>query len=419
MRVAVVNQPLDGILPPGQNSIGIWTYETTRRLADRCDVTVHGKYLREVRDRGVARTSVHDGVRYRFVPGAPNRAWERVERAVEERLPATWPIFARPWYFAEYAAQVALELRRGRPDVVHVHNFLGFLPALRRAHPGAAIALHMSCEWLTQLDPRRVSRRLDLVDAVYGVSEHITGLVREAFPAHAGRCSTIHNGVDPAAFERGPSPEAAGRRGPSVLFVGRVSPEKGVHDLIDAMALVLERHPDAVLDVVGAIGSLPESFIVSVSDDPLVRDLSRFYADDGRTYLDQLLARIPAGRESQITFHGPMTYDEVLDRYARADVLVNPSYSESFGISPVEAMASGVPAVVTDVGGMKETVVDGETGRRVAPGDVAALAGAIDELLADPALRRELGERGRARVVERFSWASVADLTVARWGELT
>jgi glycosyltransferase involved in cell wall biosynthesis len=90
-----------------------------------------------------------------------------------------------------------------------------------------------------------------------------------------------------------------------------------------------------------------------------------------------------------------------------------PSLEEGFGLPLAEAMAAGLPTVASRVGGMPEIVVDGETGILVAPGDADALADAIVRVLADPELGRRLGEAGRARAVERYSWDVIAAATVA------
>ncbi len=406
MRIAVVNQPLDGILPPGQNSIGIWTYETATRLADRCDLTVYGKYLREVRERSIGRRTQDQGVAYRFLFAGPSRVWERVSAIVHRRRPADKPIYISRLYYFEYALQVAWKLRRTRPDIVHVHNFTGFIPTIRRLNPRTKIVLHMSCEWLTQLDHEVMDRRIGLVDAVFGTSDHITELVRQRFPHYSDRCHTVYNGVDPSLFARSAPPPEVDGSGPRVLFVGRVSPEKGVHDLVEAMSIVFETHEQARLDVVGGIGSLPIEYLIGVSDDDEVAALARFYSSD---YLDTLRSSVAPQRESQVVFHGGVSHAAVIEHLRRADVLVNPSYSESFGITPVEAMACGVPVIATAIGGMTETVLDGVTGYLVDRGRPDQLAEQITELADDPRHRVEMGNAGRQRVIDLFSWDSVAD----------
>ena len=196
-----------------------------------------------------------------------------------------------------------------------------------------------------------------------------------------------------------------------------MSPEKGLHDLIDAFAIVAERHPSARLEIVGPQGAIPREYIVDVTDDDLVAGLARFY--DEEEYGDHLRRRIPADLRDRVVFMGALSHEAVVERVAAASVLVNPSYSESFGMSLVEAMASEVPVVATRVGGMVEIVEDGVTGYLVERGDVARLAVSIDVILNDRSLQASMGRAGRARVAQRFAWEPVSESVLARYRQIT
>ena len=157
---------------------------------------------------------------------------------------------------------------------------------------------------------------------------------------------------------------------PFVLYAGRLSPEKGVLELVEAA------------------DGFP---LVIVGDGPL-RD------------------RVPGAR-------GFVPHDELELLYGRAAIIAVPSYREGFGVVCAEAMAQGRPVVASAVGGLLDLVVDGETGVHVPPGDVPALRAALERLLADRSLRERMGEAARARVRERFSWDAVTDATVAAYEE--
>jgi glycosyltransferase involved in cell wall biosynthesis len=92
-----------------------------------------------------------------------------------------------------------------------------------------------------------------------------------------------------------------------------------------------------------------------------------------------------------------------------------PSHREGFGVACLEAMAHGRPVVAGDVGGLRDLVVDGETGYLVPPRDVTALRKALERLLGDRDLRRSLGEAGRRRAEERFSWRHATEATLAAY----
>lgn len=414
MKIAIVNQPFDGVLPPDQGSIGIWTYEVARRLADDHEVTVHARYMRYLKQGGRRRRTIEQGVEYRFRFAGPTTIWTRLS-ALWERAP--WlrdPIYASWLYYLEFSLPVALRIRRDRPDVVHIHNFTGFVPIVRALNPTTKIVLHMNCEWLSQLDERRMEKRIGKVDAVLGSSEHITGLVQRRFPRLADRCHTVYNGVDLDAFAERAGGTTGDDRERVVVFVGRVSPEKGVHDLIEAMRHVIRRHHDVRLDVVGWIGALPRSYIVDVSDDPLVKELGRFYERD---YGEQLTELVGDDLRDRVRFVGPMSHDDVVRHVGSADLLVNPSYSESFGMSLVEAMACATPVVATRVGGMQEIVTD-QTGVLVDRNDARALAAAIVGLLDDDERRRSMGTAGRRRVADVFSWDRIAEAAERVYGRV-
>jgi len=127
---------------------------------------------------------------------------------------------------------------------------------------------------------------------------------------------------------------------------------------------------------------------------------------------------VPEHLKNRVNFLGGMGQSELVKHYRNTAVLVNPSYSESFGMSLVEAMACEKPVVATRAGGMVEIVGDGRAGRLVDRGDVPALADAIVGLLADDGLRARMGQAGRLDVIDRFSWPQVAKRLIAHYEAL-
>jgi glycosyltransferase involved in cell wall biosynthesis len=219
----------------------------------------------------------------------------------------------------------------------------------------------------------------------------------------------VHNGVDVDQFTRENGNNGRKQNdSKELLFVGRVSPEKGVHVLIDALRIVTQHYPKARLKIVGSNGRVPMGFIVALSDDEKVAGLSLFY--DGKDYNTHLQEKLSSlNIERHATFAGSAHHSEVVNYYREADVLVNPSLSESFGMSLVEAMSCQVPVVATRVGGMQEIVRGSEAGLLVEPGDPQALAEAIVRVLSQDELRKAMGKAGRQRAVELFSWDRIAE----------
>ena len=392
---AFVSQPWAALIPPSE-SVAIGTREVARRLATEARVVVYARGG----DHDV-RVEHEDGVEFRLVPAELD--W----RAMKAASPARWlatrrrPFFAGRFFHPVYFRAVARDVARLRPDVVNVHNFSQALPALRRAAPSAGRVLHMHCDWLAELSRSLVERRLRRADLVLGSSDHVTTLIRDRFPGV--RAETRYNGVDVERFA-----PAAARPPRTILFTGRLAPDKGVHVLCDAFRLVRRRLPDATLELVGPEAPVEREMQVALSDDPRVQALDRFY---GGSYVAELERRL-GDDGGAVRFTGRVPAAEMPAAYVRGTVAVLPSLEEAFGLPLAEAMASGLPTVATRVGGMPEVVADGETGLLVPPDDPPALADALVRLLADPPLADRLGAAGRARAVAHFSWDAAAERTL-------
>jgi glycosyltransferase involved in cell wall biosynthesis len=199
----------------------------------------------------------------------------------------------------------------------------------------------------------------------------------------------IPQGVDPERFQPGP-PEASWRARlssrpdePIVGIVGRVDREKGIGTVVRAMTLLDGPAAGSHLAVVGA---------------PAL--------DDG-TYDSELRKETSTLLGDRSRFVGPV--DEVPAVLRSLDVLVNASDSEPFGLSVLEAQASGVAVIGTDAGGIPEFVTDGETGLLVAPGQPDALAAGLNRLLGTPGLRRHLAVSARANVLAHHTLAARAE----------
>jgi spore coat protein SA len=402
VKIAFVNQPWNRVVIPVESgSIAIWTYEVARRLAPRFEPVVYAKKTGD--DKAEERD---EGVEYRRVSIAEDVLAQRLAR----RLPVPFlkqPLqFDRSLYFLGYASRIAKDIRQQRCDVVHIHNYAQFAPVIRRHNPEARIVLHMHCEWLTQIDRRAIAERMRSIDRVVGCSDYLTGTIRKAFPEVADRCHTVHNGVNVQHFSPAGIPaQSDGKKDQTVLFVGRVSPEKGVHVLVDAFRQVLAERPNTRLEIVGPLGAAPAEFIVGCTDDPKVKELEPMYQGD---YAASLQRALPGEMSAKVSFVGPVPYLDLLNRYRSADVFVFPSvWNEPFGLPVVEAMACGVPVVATRSGGIMEIVREGESGLLVERGDSKALAGALLRVLSDGALRSKLGEAGARRAREIFAWERV------------
>ena len=391
MRISFVSQPGHAVLPAA-GSVELWAEAVATRLADRHEVAIYAS--RPPRDP----PSSAGPIDYRLVSHGSAQLAIRLARYGWRLLPATRPFYASSLHPLEYWRRVGRDISRQGADIVHVFNYSQALPILRRL-TNAKLVLHMHCEWLSQLDRGMVERRLRHADLIIGCSEYITDLVRERFPHLASRCTTVYNGVVTSARTTGTTEQ---REVVHLLNVGRVSPEKGLHVLVDALEALLPQHPLRVT-ILGEESPVPREFAVKIATDPLVADLDRFY---GQSYLEHLRARMSPQLAERVTFVDRVSHQEALGFYRDADIFVYPSIFESFAIPPVEAMAAGLPVVASRVGGMQETIEDQRTGLLVEREDPAALASALHRLIDDPTLRRKFGDAG-ARAAMRFSWEKV------------
>ena len=396
MRVAFLTQPGHAVLPPA-GSLEIWTHHLARRLASR------GHEVFVYASGPADRTEEQDGVVYRFVEHAVDGRLARVLRPLYKALPADRPFFASRAHPLAYWRRAARRIAADGCDVAHVYNYSQALPLVRRANPGATIAIHMQCEWLSQLARGMIARRLADADLVIGCSDYITGKVRRRFPELEGKLATLYNGV-----ETGGEPARNGARpaGVNLLHVGRISPEKGHHVLAEAFNELVDVHPDLTLTLVGEESPVPIEMAVDIFGEDEVRDLRPFYEG---SYLAQVRAALSERATERVRFAGRVSHEQATAFYRDADIFVFPSIFEAMPIPPIEAMAAGLPVVATSVGGTPESVRDGETGILVERGDTDGLRRAVDRLVGDADLRAAYGAAGRRRAVERFSWDSVCD----------
>lgn len=408
VRVAMVSQPFDLVYPPDvDSSVPLQTVNLSRELVRRgFDVTVYAPR----KNANVIHTIV-DGVHYRYVSergsGFLNRIFARLFRLLPSRR---IPYHASVLSELRYTLELAVRIRAQKAQIVHVHTFTNFVPVLRILNRRARFVLHMHSEWVAQMDRTVMRRRAAATDLLLACSTHFADVVRAAFPTSASRLRVLFNGVDTSFFSPPDLPVHSHDRPRRLLFVGRVSPEKGVHDLVDAFSMVADVFPDLQLDIVGPDASAPRDYIVEASSDPIVRGLSEFYdfeARHGVSYWNQLKYRVPEALSARVRFLGPARREQIREHYRGANILINPSLSEMFGGTVAEAMACGVAVIATRVGGMKDTVRHGETGLLVEPARSDELAHAIRRLLTDDDLRQAMGHRARQRAVAIVSWETL------------
>jgi glycosyltransferase involved in cell wall biosynthesis len=273
----------------------------------------------------------------------------------------------RPWLVPGLFASLVRALRRAArdADVVHAHWLAGAAVARLAGKPfvvtlhGTGSAGRFADLELAARYPWLVRFLLRPARSVICVSDRLAEAVR----ACGIEARVIPNGVQIPAAVSDEDEE------PYVLYAGRMAAEKGIHELAEATRGMR---------------------LVAAGDGPL------------RELLPDALGFVP--------------HDELERLYDGAAVVVCSSYREGLPLCVIEAMAHGRPVVATAVGGIPQLVEDGRTGFLVPPGDVPALRDALERVLADPALRRRLGDAGRARIERLCSWDVVTDATLDAYG---
>ena len=384
----------------GRDSGGMNVYvrEVARELARRGDrVDVFTRWREpddpQIQELGPGASVIH-------IPSGPVRYIPKIE--VYERI-------------GQFTASILeyVEHNGLKYDLVHSHYWLSAVVARELASRWDVPTVHMAHTLglvkreVADEDPdaesdirveieRRAVRRSD---GLVAASEIEASELLRLYDADPAKLSIVPCGVDTDVFRpirQVDAREALGRDQCErlMLFVGRIEQIKGIDVLLDALGLLFKGRPDLRGDVC--------LVVVGGALDP---------GDDApETEKIQELRRLVHEHrmEDSVDFIGSIDQPRLALWYSAADLCAVPSLTESFGLVALEAMACGTPVVATRVGGLQTVVEDGESGLLVPPGDHAALAEAIEQLLMDHRLRTHLAHGARDRA-EHFTWQRVGD----------
>ena len=373
MKICHVAPELLPVPPTRGGAIERWIRDAATRLAARGhDVHVMS------RDHGDGRSNeTIDGVQYHYVA---------VPAAIDRGLAAV--MFRGLWHY-EGARRVLAAIT---PDIVHHHSRPGGLWLSKGGAPQArhVISLHsMDYGWsfgYARWDRRVFNRGFDAAARVLGVSNFIRDHAIEKYPRIRSKSKTVYNGVDGNLFRPQNDPPIV--TDSPILYVGRVEERKGVHVLVDAFEQVISKQrPNARLRIVG-----PHS-----------------YWDARPSPYYQALAERCQGNP-RIELIGPTYDDQALAAIYRdsACTVVPSVFPEALGLTALEAQASGVPVVVSNAGGLPETVSPGASGFVFDSGNAGQLAEAVLSIVGNPDRRREMGHAAREWVMSKFSWDVIA-----------
>lgn len=287
-------------------------------------------------------------------------------------------------------AGLTLQAKGWQPDIVHAHDWLV-------AHPAIALAEFFDVPMVSTVHATeagrhsgwvsgQISRQVHAVeswfvresDSLIACSASMADEISELFGPDLAEIVVIRNGIDSS---RWPFAHRQAHPGPpELLYIGRLEYEKGVHEAIAALPRIRRTHPGTTLTIAG--DGTQQDWLVEVARKHKVL--------------------------KAVHFAGLVDHDELLRLMRRADVAVLPSHYEPFGIAALEAAAAGIPLVTSNVGGLGEAVIDGETGVSFPPRDVTALAAAVRRVLDDPVAAQQRAIAARERLTSDFDWHTVA-----------
>jgi alpha-maltose-1-phosphate synthase len=308
-------------------------------------------------------------------------------------------VHCHTWY--SHFGGILAKKNYGLPLVITVHSLEPLRPWKREQLAGG----YDFSLWLEKT-------ALEMADAIIAVSGATKHDIERLFNVDPARVHVIHNGIDLNQYHKVDSTGALNRYGidaakPYLLFVGRITRQKGFQHLVRAIQFM-----DRELQIV---------LCAAAPDTPQLAEEMRISVE-----------RAEAERPGIIWINEMVDQKAACELYSHAAVFVCPSIYEPFGIINLEAMACETAVVASAVGGIKEVVVDGETGFLVpleqmnespfeainAEKFARDLATRVNELMRNPQLREKFGKAGRKRVEEHFSWAAIAEKTKALYEKL-
>jgi starch synthase len=333
-------------------------------------------------------------------------------------LPARDPRHAK--LFATFLQDLVMSGTLPDVDVVHCHTWYAHLAGCLVKHL-QGIPLLLTTHSLEPHRPWKVEQlgsayhvsswvertAYENADGVVAVSQSMKQDVHDLYGVPQDRIRVIHNGIDLEQYRPTPNVAVLREHGidpdvPFVLFVGRITRQKGIIHLVNAIPHI---HRGAQIVLCAGAPDTPA----------IAREMT------------EAVERVRANNPNRVIWIAEMLPKEkVIALYTHAAVFVCPSVYEPFGIINLEAMACETPVVASAVGGIPEVVEHGETGLLVSPDAISAtdveprhpeqfsrdLAAAINTLLDDPELREKMARRARVRVEEEFSWTSIARQTL-------
>ncbi len=295
-----------------------------------------------------------------------------------------------------YARQAALLCAEQKAACIAFGSCPQWAPLFKEHNPEARLVMFERTDWLS-VAPLRFARYLKLIDAVICPHRILAQRIAARFPALKERLHVVHDGVDTTLFR--PNQLRSRHR---ILYVGRISPERGVHFLVEAFFSLRERYPDADCILVGKGERSPRESLLGTAFAGMGSFMgSRF------GYRRRILSMIR--ERAGLFLADQVSHDEMPNLYATASVLVQPALTDTAsGLTLAEAMSSGLPIVASRCGPAPEMVQHGRTGLLVDPGNPHQLVTAIDRIWDNRESAAKMADLARNYALENLNWQETA-----------
>ncbi|MCL4399462.1 glycosyltransferase family 4 protein [Candidatus Parvarchaeota archaeon] len=362
--------------PSSVGGLGTHSYELVKALAKK----------------GVRVTVILPGSTYREVPGVEIIGLGYNARSIYSSRKVGPRVYGNIFDDMERYANGVVEICRNKKfDIIHANDWLTAKAGImlkQILHKPLILTMHSTeydrtagNPWPLILDEEK--KAVSSADIVIAVSERLKQEIAQTYGIRESEIMVIHNAIDSSRFE----PVHASRRNKIILYVGRLSPQKGVDNLIKAFKIVSGRDDEALLYIVGDGSELPK--LVHMAIDLGVADKVRFFG------------RIPD--------------DDIEYMYSAASIFVMPSVSEPFGITALEAVASMTPTIISKQSGVSEVI---KNVFKVDFWDSKAMADIILGIIKYPGVK-EVMPREAYREITPITWDHVSEMFIAVYNRIT
>ncbi|MGB1249135.1 MAG: glycosyltransferase family 4 protein [Candidatus Promineifilaceae bacterium] len=383
MKVAIVCQPSDQLLPPYQTPAAQWSYQVAGRLTLDADVTIFGRKSPTQTASIVIEDSpfAQGKLRFRFIHSLPAFVWTLLHTVWMLFSAETHPLAASRLYHLPYSLHIAREIRREAYDIVHIHNLAQFVSVIRFFNPQIQIVLHTHDATLTKHSRRRTQIHIDKCDRLFTANDVITKQIHKRFPQTKHYCQTQFHGVDVNLFR--PIAPSERTNDTYIVYVGAAHADEAFATLVDAFSRLARLYVHAKFEILVRLPCTEQQFV-------------------------RMKEGVSAEIRDRFNFVNGISSQDLAAHLQNATVVVSNSRQTAFNIPLAEAGACGIPCVAVQSHGSNIILEDKRSGFLVQAGDPVALATRISDLLLHANFRRQMGAAARKRVTQLFAWKKIS-----------